>query len=65
MGGEELTKTILAPIQVRSNEGNGKSKRPTPYNATAKKWRIKFSGLGFRPESRAMGPLEKKCPRLK
>ena len=62
---EILTEINLAPIHMRFGEGNGMSKRPTPYIATAKKWRTKLNGRGFRPESRAIGPSEKTPPRLK
>jgi hypothetical protein len=55
----------LAPIHILLGEGNGINRRPTPYIATAKKWRTKLSGQGFRPESRAIGPFEKTPPRLK
>lgn len=71
-GGESLkiivqvhTEINLAPIHNLFGEGNGTSKRPTPYMATAKKWSTKLSGLGLRPESRATGPVEQVPPRLK
>lgn len=60
-----LTEISLAPIQSRLGEGNGMSKRPTPYIATAKKWRTKLKGRGFNPESKETGPFEKTPPRLK
>lgn len=59
------TKINLAPIQTPLGEGNGTSKRPTPNIATAKKWRTKLKGRGFRLESKATGPVEKIPPRLK
>jgi len=43
---------------MRLGEGNGSSKRPTPYIATAKKWRTRVKGRGFNPESREIGPSE-------
>jgi len=63
--GKILTEINLAPIHTRLGEGNGMSKRPTPYIATAKKCRTRLKGRGFRPESRDIGPLEKTPPRLK
>jgi len=60
-----LTEINLAPIHMRFREGNGTSKRPTPYIATAKKCRTKLNGRGFRPERRDIGPSEKTPPRLK
>ena len=62
---EALTESNLAPNHIRPGEGNGINKRPTPYTATAKKWSTKLEGLGFRPERRATGPLEKTPPRLR
>lgn len=62
---EALTEINLAPIQMRLGEGNGISSRPTPYIATAKKWRTKLNGRGFNPESKQTGPFEKIPPRLK
>lgn len=59
------TEINLAPIHSRLGEGNGINNRPTPYIATAKKWNTKLSGRGFRPESKATGPLEQTPPRLK
>ena len=62
---EIRTEINLAPIQTRLSEGKGSSRRPTPYIATAKKWRTKLNGRGFRPESKATGPVENIPPRLK
>lgn len=60
-----LTEINLAPIQMRLGDGNGSNSRPTPYIATAKKWRTKLNGRGFNPERRETGPVEKTPPRLK
>lgn len=60
-----LTEISLAPIQIRLGEGNGNSKRPTPYIATAKKCRTKLTGRGFKPESKEIGPVENTPPRLR
>lgn len=60
-----LTVINLSPIHMRLGEGNGRSKRPTPYIATAKKWRTKLKGRGFNPESKETGPSENKPPRLR
>lgn len=62
---EACTEINLAPIQTRLGEGNGISNRPTPYIATAKKWRTKLKGRGFNPESKETGPFEKIPPRLR
>lgn len=59
------TEINLAPIHKRAGEGKGSSRRPTPYMATAKKWRTKLNGLGFSPDSREIGPFEKMPPRLR
>ena len=59
------TEISLAPIQMRFGEGNGTNNRPTPKTATAKKWRTKLNGRGFRPESSDTGPVEKTPPRLR
>lgn len=55
----------LTPAHKRLGVGNGNNIRPTPYIATAKKWRTKLSGRGLRPESRATGPVEQTPPRHK
>lgn len=60
-----LTEINLAPSHNFCGDGKGISKRPTPYIATAKKWRNKLSGRGFRPESKATGPSEQIPPRLR
>lgn len=59
------TEINLAPIQARLGDGNGSNRRPTPYTATAKKWRTKLKGRGFNPESRETGPVENTPPRLR
>ena len=61
----QLTETNRTPVHMRLGEGNGTSKRPTPYIATEKKWRTKLKGRGFNPESKATGPSENRPPRLK
>ncbi|GMP30310.1 hypothetical protein CsSME_00054165 [Camellia sinensis var. sinensis] len=61
----DAPKNNLAAIHRRLGEGNGSKRRPTPYMAIAKKWSIKLNGLGFRPESKATGPVEHTPPRLK
>ena len=50
---------------MRFGEGNGSNKRPTPKTATAKKWKTKVNGRGFRPESSDTGPVEQTPPRLR
>lgn len=60
-----LTEINLAPSHNLRGEGNGIIKRPTPYIATAKKWRNRLRGRGFRPESNATGPSEQIPPRLR
>lgn len=60
-----LTESNLAPNQSLCGEGNGSNNRPTPKTATEKKWRKRLKGLGFRPESREMGPSEQTPPRLR
>lgn len=53
-----LTMMSLAPSHNRFGVGNGISKRPTPYIATAKKCRNRISGRGLSPESSEIGPSE-------
>lgn len=55
----------LTPSIRRLGEGNGSNSRPTPYKATAKKCATKLIGLGFKPDSSAIGPCEYIPPRLK
>ncbi|KAL3516162.1 hypothetical protein ACH5RR_023064 [Cinchona calisaya] len=65
IGFEGLTESNLAPNHNIFGEENGINMRPTQYTNTAKKWSTKLKGLGFRPETKAIGTLEKMPSRLR